>query len=435
MGHDRYNVIIVGAGLSGCAAALKCAENNLSVLLIERGKYPGSKNMFGGVFYRKAMEELIPAFWEEAPIERAVTREELWLMDTSSTVQMAFENINYAKPPYNKFTIIRSLFDRWFAKKVEKAGAELKTSTTVTDILFEKKGLMNKKAKGVLLEDKTEIYSDIVIIAEGSIGNLVHKTGLKKEKSTDSMALYVKEFLALPEEKIESRFNLEKKQGLNIGISGTPTSGAIGKGGIWINKETISLVIGTYLNQIISKNINPYQLLKNFKKHPLIKRRIKGAKTVEYLAHLIPKGSPGEMPRLHDHGLLVVGDALSLIGGKGTAYALLSGKMAAETAIQATAKDKYDRKTLSSYKNKLIELSLTKDNLSQKNKKNYFKNYSDADLLMAKALNKAGNEYSKFTLETNKKKWQKIVKELKTIQPLPKTISDTISGLKNWRLL
>ena len=436
MGHERYNIIVVGAGLAGITAALKCAQNNMSVLLIERGPYPGSKNMFGGVIYRKALEKIIPAFWKkDVPLERAIIRDELWLVDTESAVQMAFEKQDYGCPPYNKFTVIRSRFDNWYAQQAEKAGAHLKTASTVTDILFEKKGLLNKKACGVKLDNDQKIYSDLVIICEGLIGNLVHKTGLKRRKSTASLALYVKEHLQLPRDKIEERFNLGPGEGLNIGISGTPTSGAIGKGGIWTNQDTISLVIGAYLNQIISKNINPYQLLQNFKEHPLLKKRISGARTVEYLAHLIPKGNPGEMPKLYDHGLLVAGDALTMVGGQGSAFAMLSGKLAAETAIKAAAKDKYDRKILTSYNNKLHNLFITKDNLAQKNKKNYFKNYSDSDLLMAKAVNKIASEYSRFTMETNKKKWQKISSEFKNFQPLPKTISDIITGLKNWRLL
>ncbi len=435
LGNDRYNVIVVGAGLAGTATALICAKNNLSVALIERGEYPGSKNMFGGAIYRKAFTELIPAFWEEAPLERAITREELWLMDNDSSVNFSFENTTYASPPYNKFTVIRSKFDKWFANQAVKEGVHLKTSTTVSDVIFEKEGLLNKKASGVILEDGTKIYCDIVVIAEGLIGNLVHKTGLKKEKTADTLALYVKEILELPQKTIESRFNIEKNEGVNIGIAGTPTSGAIGKAGIWINKSTISLIIGTYLDQLISKNLNPYQLLVNLKKHPLIKKRIKGASTLEYLSHLIPKGGPAEMPEIYDDGLLVVGDALAMVGGKGTAFAVLSGKLAAETIIMACAKNDFNKNILSSYKKKLFNLFITKENLEQKNQTQYFKDFSDADLLISKTINKIANEYFNFTLETNKQKMKKLFKELETIQPLTKSIHDLIAGLQNWRII
>ncbi len=435
MGHDRYNVIVVGAGLAGSATALHCAKNNLSVLLVERGKQPGSKNMFGGVIYQQAISELIPSFWEKAPVERSITREELWIMDTDSFVLMGFENRKYGKQPYNKFTVIRSDFDNWFAAQAVKEGAHLKNSTTVSDIIFENNHFLKRKACGILLEDGSEIYSDVVVIAEGAVGDLIHKAKMKKEKKADSLALYVKEILELPGQTIEERFNLEKNEGVNIGMSGTPTSGAIGKAGLWTNKKSISLVIGVFLNQLIDKNINPYQLMQNFKNNPFLKKRLQGAKTRQYLAHLIPKGGPGDMPAVFDHGLLIVGDALTMVGGKGTAFAVLSGKYAGETIVQAAAKGCFDKNILKSYKNKLFNMFMTKDNLAQNNKKEYFKKHSDADLLMAKALNKLGNEYSKFEFRTNKQKYQEIGQEIRTLQSVPKSISDLITGLKNWRLL
>ena len=48
---DKFDAIIVGAGLAGSAAALKLAQAGLEVVLVERGPYPGSKNLSGGVLY------------------------------------------------------------------------------------------------------------------------------------------------------------------------------------------------------------------------------------------------------------------------------------------------------------------------------------------------------------------------------------------------
>ncbi|MEC9489218.1 MAG: FAD-dependent oxidoreductase [Halanaerobium sp.] len=63
MGNHRYNVVVVGAGIAGCTAAYILAKNNASVALIERGKAPGSKNVFGGSIYSKPTVEVFPAFW------------------------------------------------------------------------------------------------------------------------------------------------------------------------------------------------------------------------------------------------------------------------------------------------------------------------------------------------------------------------------------
>jgi len=183
---DHYEVIIVGAGPAGSSAALICAQNNLAVALIERGEYPGSKNMFGGVIYSQPTSSIIPAFWEKAPIERPITKDQLWFMDHDSAVQFGFHGRKFNNAPYNKFSVIRSKFDKWFANQAKKAGAELITSTTVTDIFYKKKGIMNEKAEGVILENGKKIKSNVVVIAEGLIGNLTQKTNLGQKQTTDN---------------------------------------------------------------------------------------------------------------------------------------------------------------------------------------------------------------------------------------------------------
>lgn len=218
------------------------------------------------MIYREATAQIVPNFWEEAPVERAIVTDTLWFMDQTSAVQVGFTGLNYAKPPYNKFSVIRSRFDHWLAKKAEEAGAHLMTSCLVKDLIFEKEGLTGKKVAGVVLDDGSKLYSDAVILAEGAMADLAAKAGLRREISADSLKIYVKEILALPREIIEARFNLEKDEGVIIGMVGFPTSGAVGKGGIWTNRDSISLVVGGYLNQIVNKGLNLYQLLNRLEK-------------------------------------------------------------------------------------------------------------------------------------------------------------------------
>jgi electron transfer flavoprotein-quinone oxidoreductase len=71
------------------------------------------------------------------------------------------------------------------------------------------------------------------------------------------MTLYVKEVLELPAEKIEDRFNLEKDEGASIGMVGYPPLPAIGKEGIWTNRDSLSIIVGGYLNQIVGKGLSP----------------------------------------------------------------------------------------------------------------------------------------------------------------------------------
>ncbi|NTW17888.1 MAG: FAD-dependent oxidoreductase, partial [Syntrophaceae bacterium] len=72
---DKFDVIIVGAGLAGLGAAYTLAGSGLEVLVLERGDYPGAKNVTGGRLYVNPVRDLFPGLFEKAPLERFITRE------------------------------------------------------------------------------------------------------------------------------------------------------------------------------------------------------------------------------------------------------------------------------------------------------------------------------------------------------------------------
>ncbi|MBM7624730.1 FAD-dependent oxidoreductase [Sporohalobacter salinus] len=433
MGNDRYDAVVVGAGPAGSAAAISLAQNNLSVALIERGEKPGSKNMFGGSLSRKPAAEVIPEFWKEAPLERAIVTEELWLMDKTSAVKTGFTGLEFNKSPYNKFSVIRNRFDPWLADQAVKAGAYLMTSTLVEDLVYEKTGLLNKKVSGVELDSGEIIHADVVLLAEGASAALTQEAGLRDEIKPSSLFLYVKEELGLPAETIESRFNLEPGEGANIGMLGYPVSGIIGKGGIWTNQESISIIVGGYLNQITNKGVSPYQLLSRFKEHPLINRLIEGAESIAYKAHTIPKGGYKNLPQLYGDGVLVAGDAAMMITGRrGADLAMLTGLYAAEIIAQARAAQDYSSKILKGYE-KRIKNSFFMENIKdRKNRKKYYQNHSDADFLLTKATNDAAYRFFKVGLQSKNDKMKKIKKDFFNMQSTDKIVSDLYHGLRNW---
>ncbi|ADL13464.1 FAD-dependent oxidoreductase [Acetohalobium arabaticum] len=433
MGHDRYDAVVVGAGPAGSAAAMSMAQNNLSVALIERGEQPGSKNMFGGSLSRKPTAEAIPEFWKEAPLERAIVNEELWLMDKTSAVKVGFTGLEFNKSPYNKFSVIRSKFDPWFADQAVKAGAQLMTSTLVEELVYEKTGLLNKKVAGVELDSGEIIHADVVLLAEGASAALTQEAGLREEIKPSSLFLYVKEELGLPAEKIESRFNLEPGEGANIGMLGYPGSGIIGKGGIWTNQESISVVVGGYLNQIINKGVSPYQLLSRFKEHSLISRLLAGAEPIAYKAHTIPKGGYNEIPQLYGDGVLVAGDAAMMVTGRrGADLAILTGLYAAEVIAQARAAQDYSAEILKGYEKRIMNSFFMENIKEHKDRKEYYQNYSDSDFLLTKAANDAAYRFFKVGLQSKKDKMKTIRKDLFNMQPTDKLVSDLYHGLKNW---
>ncbi|HZG80164.1 MAG TPA: FAD-dependent oxidoreductase, partial [Brevibacillus sp.] len=108
---EKFDVIVVGAGPAGTACAYTLAKAGANVLLMERGEYPGSKNVMGGVLYRKTMEDIIPEFYKEAPLERPIVEQRFMMLDKSSALTFSYKGLEWAQEPYNNFTVLRAKFD------------------------------------------------------------------------------------------------------------------------------------------------------------------------------------------------------------------------------------------------------------------------------------------------------------------------------------
>jgi electron transfer flavoprotein-quinone oxidoreductase len=110
---EKFDVIVVGAGPAGVTASARMAREGLRVLLLERAQIPGQKNMFGGMMpYCPALEEVVPRFYEVAPIERVVTRRTLSFLSEADLTMICFESRSFEVPPQNGYTLFRPLFDR-----------------------------------------------------------------------------------------------------------------------------------------------------------------------------------------------------------------------------------------------------------------------------------------------------------------------------------
>ena len=105
---DRFEVIVVGAGPAGTTTAFTLAEAGLKVVLFERAEEPGQKNMFGGVLhYSQALNELVPDFWEHAPVERYITKYETNFLNSDSLISFSFADKSFGRPPYNGVILFR----------------------------------------------------------------------------------------------------------------------------------------------------------------------------------------------------------------------------------------------------------------------------------------------------------------------------------------
>ena len=102
-----FDVIVVGGGVAGSVCAYLLAKKGREVLLVERGMEPGSKNLSGGVFYCRVMQEVFPNFIEEAPIERRITRNCLSFLNPTNFVNVDYWDSRLAEP-VNAVTVLRS---------------------------------------------------------------------------------------------------------------------------------------------------------------------------------------------------------------------------------------------------------------------------------------------------------------------------------------
>ncbi|TIQ99899.1 MAG: NAD(P)/FAD-dependent oxidoreductase, partial [Mesorhizobium sp.] len=138
--NEEFDAIVIGAGMSGNAAAYTMASDGLKVLQLERGEYPGSKNVQGAIMYANMLEKIVPDFRDDAPLERHLVEQRLWVMDETSHTGIHYrsEDFNEVKP--NRYTIIRAQFDKWFSRKVREAGATVLCETTVTELVRDGNG-------------------------------------------------------------------------------------------------------------------------------------------------------------------------------------------------------------------------------------------------------------------------------------------------------
>jgi electron transfer flavoprotein-quinone oxidoreductase len=359
---EKIDVVIVGGGLAGLSCAYVLAGEDLTVLVLERGDFSGSKNVTGGRIYLGPIRGLMPDLWEEAPFERHVTKEALTLMaeDSSTTFQLSSQKMS--QPPYPSYTILRSRFDRWFADKVMEKGGYVIPEKRVDELMVK-----NGRVIGVKTGEE-EIDAEVVVAADGVLSFLAEKAGLRKPFEPQHFAVGFKEVIHLPGEKIEDRFGLGGDEGMAHLFVGALTKGMMGGGFLYTNLESISLgmVIGIDAINKREPREEVYQLLDEFKESPEIKKLIDGGSVVEYSAHMIPEGGINVMPRLYSDGILVVGDAAGfglnmLITVRGMEYAIASGVMAADAINKAREKGDFSAQSLAYYEHLLRNSFLLKE--------------------------------------------------------------------------
>jgi electron transfer flavoprotein-quinone oxidoreductase len=371
---EKFDAIVVGAGPAGSAAAYVMAKAGMEVVVVERGDYPGAKNVWGGVLFREATAAVFPEFWADAPLERPVVDQRLWLLGKDSLVQTGFKTERWSRPPYNAFTALRAKLDQYFAKKAEDAGAYIINETQVTDAIFK-----NGRVVGVKTgREDGDLYADVVLMAEGINCFASTKAGLRQDYTMENSALAVKEIIQLPESTINDRFNVPSDQGVTLLCIGDFGRNTMGSGFIYTNKDTLSVGFGAIVEHLSEAHVKPNDILEEMKAHPAVAQMLSGGETKEYSAHLIPEMKYDNLPRPYGDGYMLLGDTAGFVNfmfQEGANLAIMSGKFAGETAVEAKRRGDYSAESLSLYQQKLAHSFVMKDLKSLRKMPGFFRSH------------------------------------------------------------
>lgn len=360
MSEDIFDVIIVGAGLAGSAAAYTAAKAGLETLVVERGNFPGAKNMTGGRIYAHSLQTLLPDFENDAPLERCVTKERVSLLTEKDMVSMEYATPIPENPADRSYTVLRAKFDQWLWSKAEEAGAQLIPGVRVDSLIVE-----NGKVTGIRAGED-DLQAHVVILADGVNSILAESIGMVAKVKPSQCAVGAKEVLEFTPKQMADRFGCVGKQGMAWLFAGSPTEGHLGGGFLYTNETSVSLGLVFGLHGVEHVKESVPQMLENFKNHPGVAPLLTGGKLVEYSGHLVPEGGMNMLPELTRDGVIIAGDAAGLcinVGYtvRGMDLAIESGRLAAEAVIEAKKADNFSKEALNRYVDLLRDSFILKD--------------------------------------------------------------------------
>ncbi|MHA1311358.1 MAG: NAD(P)/FAD-dependent oxidoreductase [Candidatus Helarchaeota archaeon] len=349
---EKYDVLVVGGGPGGIIAGKVAAEKGLKTVIFERGRKCGEKNASGVGLVPKIWRDFRDVMKEmDLPSQRVSRKSTAHLCDKNGEV---LTELTWTPSQLNDYKearefmvvmVYRSQFDDWLSEYAVEAGAELKTSTLIVDVLRDEDG----KIIGVVDENGKK-YTGVIIGADGAVSTVAHKSGIRSKFGNHETTLVVNYDFEAPEKKIDeiigdnclhnwfspiypACFNFFKKDGFHIGL------------GQWYGAIDQNLMV--YLNRVI--------------KSPPVARLIKilNAKPREVHAHALPWQ---QFPlTTFGENVMLIGDAAGFpcpLEAEGIWHAMYSGRLAALNAVEAIEKSDFSREQMSKYESAWINSPL-----------------------------------------------------------------------------
>lgn len=346
----EFDVVIVGAGPAGLSAAirLKQLDENLSVVVLEKGAEVGAHILSGAVVDPVGVDKLIPGWREESdhPFKTEVKDDHFLVLGPAGSIRLP----NFAMPPLmnNHGNYIVSLGNvcRWLGEKAEALGVEVYPGFAAAEVLYNDDGAVIGVATGDMgigkdgkpgpnHEPGMELLGKYVLIGEGVRGSLakqiINKFDLSADREPQKFGIGIKELWQVKPEN--------HKQGLVQHSFGWPLDMKTGGGTFLYHLEDNMVAVG-FVIHLNYKNpyLSPFEEFQRFKTHPSIKPTFEGGKRLSYGARAITEGGFQSVPKLTFPGGALIGCSAGFVNVpriKGSHNAMLSGMLAAEKVAAA----------------------------------------------------------------------------------------------------
>ncbi len=345
-----YDVVIVGAGPAGLSAAirLKQLDENLSVVVVEKGSEVGAHILSGAVIDPAGLDALLPDWREDPdrPLKQEVTDDRFYFLGPAGGLRLP--NFGMPKLMNNHGNFIGSLGNvtKWLAARAEALGVEIYPGFAAAEVLFDDKGAVTGVATGDMGIDRNgevtdrftrgmELRGKYTLFAEGARGHLtkqlIRRFKLDEGREPGKYGIGLKEIWQVKPEN--------HKPGLVQHSFGWPLDMKTGGGSFLYHAEDNLVYVGfvVHLNYE-NPTLSPFDEFQRFKQHPFVRPTLEGGKRLSYGARAITEGGWQSVPKLSFPGGALIGCAAGLVNVpriKGSHNAVHSGMLAAEHLAEA----------------------------------------------------------------------------------------------------